>query len=66
MQRRSQSGGIIGILMGLMALAAMGFACLVLFGLYVAHNIRVEHTAKRLRRHGPAGDAGGIDEGPLA
>ena len=30
--------------MGLVALAAVGVACLVLFGLYVAHNVRVEHT----------------------
>jgi hypothetical protein len=44
MRRPSQSGGIIGVLMGLVALAAIGFACLVLFGLYVAHNVRVEHT----------------------
>ncbi len=44
MRRRSQSGGIIGIFMGLLALAAAGFFCLVMFGLYVAHNVRVEHT----------------------
>ena len=44
MRRSSQSGGIIGILMGLVAFVAVGIACLVLFGLYVAHNVRVEHT----------------------
>jgi len=44
MRRRSQSGGIIGIFMGLVAVAMVGFFCLVIFGLYVAHNVRVEHT----------------------
>jgi hypothetical protein len=37
--------------MGLLVLAAVGFACLVLFGPMSAHNVRVEHT-QRLARNG--------------
>jgi hypothetical protein len=47
MRRPSQSGGIIGILMGLFALGAIGLACLFFFGLFIAQNIHVEHVRTR-------------------
>jgi hypothetical protein len=50
MRRRSQAGGILGILMGLLALAAVAVACLVLVGLYVARNVRVE-VARNVREN---------------
>jgi hypothetical protein len=45
MPRRSpEAGGIVGVLIGLLALAGFALVAVFLFGIFVARNIHVEHT----------------------
>jgi hypothetical protein len=44
MSRRSpESGGIVGFLVGLLALACVALVAVFLFGIFVARNVHVEH-----------------------